>query len=61
MKTLKNILKNEKINFRTINKDKQDEMIQINRFNLSHHIKTIIKNQGLKFTPIDSTVLIYKK
>ena len=61
MNTLIDILNNEKIKYRTINKGKEDELIQINKINLTHWLKRIIKKQNLKFTPIDSKVLIYKK
>lgn len=61
MNTFIDVLNNEKIKYRTINKGKKDELIQINKMNLTHWLKKIIKKQNLKFTPIDSTVLIYKK
>ena len=61
METLKEILKNESINFRTITVKGQTPMLQIRRNDVSHWLRKIVKNQGFKIETIDSTALIYSK
>ena len=60
MNTLKNILINEKIDFRTITSKGQKNMFQIHKKSLNQWLKKVIKNEGLKFVKIDSTVLIFE-
>lgn len=56
---IEKVLINESINYRWINKNKADRMIQCNRKDLTHFIKKIVKNKNCLITVIDSTFLIH--